>query len=64
MVKLSETISKRFKFLRVDLYTNDEEIFVGELTNHPGNHGNIFLDKNGNYVGIENEKKYSKLFLD
>ncbi len=64
MIKLSEKISKNFKFLRVDLYTNDEEIFVGELTNHPGNHGDIFLDKNGNYVGFENEKKYSKLFLE
>ena len=63
MIELSEKISKHFKFLRVDLYTNNERIFVGELTNHPGNHGDIFLDKNGNYVGLKKEKEISKLFI-
>ena len=64
MIQLSEIISKNFKFLRVDIYTNDEQIFVGELTNHPGNHGDIFLDQKGKFVGFEKEKEYSKLFLD
>lgn len=64
MIELSEKIAKYFKFLRVDLYTNNKSIYVGELTNHPGNHGDIFLDQDGQYVGFDKEKEYSKLFFD
>ena len=63
MIRLAENISKDFKFLRVDLYTNDKEIYVGELTHHPGNHGDIFLDINGNYVGHQKEIEYSSYFI-
>ncbi len=63
MISLAENISKDFKFLRVDLYTNDKEIYVGELTHHPGNHGNIFLDINGSYVGHQKEIEYSSYFI-
>ena len=64
MLQISKDISKHFEFLRVDLYTNDKEIYIGELTNHPGNHGNKFIDKDGNVVSFDKEKEYSKLFID
>ena len=37
MISLSEIISKHFKFIRVDLFTNGNKIFIGELTHvHAG----------------------------
>ena len=36
MIKLSEKLSKGFKYIRVDLYSDDNGIFFGELTMHQG----------------------------
>lgn len=36
-IEISEKLSAGVSFLRVDLYLLDEELFVGELTNYPGN---------------------------
>ena len=35
MLALADTLSKDFEFIRVDLYTDGEHIYVGELTNWP-----------------------------
>lgn len=35
MIKISEILSKSFDFVRVDLYTINNQIFFGELTFHP-----------------------------
>ena len=64
MLNITTKISNYFKFIRVDLYTNDNEIFVGELTNHPGNAGEIFLDSDLKPVALEQEIKLSKYFFD
>ena len=37
MVSLVKKLSKRFKFVRVDLYNTDGKIYFGELTLYPGN---------------------------
>lgn len=36
-IKVSERLSAGVSFLRVDLYLLGEELYVGELTNYPGN---------------------------
>ncbi len=64
MLNITTKISNYFKFIRVDLYTNDNEIFVGELTNHPGNAGERFLDSDLKPVALEQEIKLSKYFFD
>lgn len=37
MLKLADRLSSDFEFIRVDLYSNGEKIYVGELTNWPDN---------------------------
>lgn len=36
-VKIAETLSSEFSFIRVDLYLIGDDVFFGELTNFPGN---------------------------
>ena len=36
LLSLSSKLSKGFKFVRVDLYLVNDEIYFGELTFHPG----------------------------
>lgn len=36
-IQLAETLSSSLNFVRVDLYLLDDHIYVGELTNYPGN---------------------------
>lgn len=36
MIRIAETLSSRFYFVRVDLYCVDNKIYFGELTFHPG----------------------------
>ncbi|MGH7902357.1 MAG: ATP-grasp fold amidoligase family protein [Thermodesulfobacteriota bacterium] len=43
MLEIARELSKYFEFIRVDLYTNDIEILVGELTNCPGNISGVFI---------------------
>jgi len=45
MLRLAEKLSKDFNFIRVDLYTNGERIYVGELTNWPGNGNEYFVPR-------------------
>jgi hypothetical protein len=37
MVEIAVELSKYFEFIRIDLYTNETQIYVGELTSFPGN---------------------------
>ena len=37
MIDIAKTLSMPFSFLRVDMYANDAEVRVGELTNCHGN---------------------------
>ena len=43
MLDVASNLSKGFNFIRVDLYTNGEQCYVGELTNCHGNAGENFL---------------------
>jgi TupA-like ATPgrasp len=43
MLEIAKELSKPFEFIRVDLYTNDHEILVGELTNCPKNIWGVFV---------------------
>ncbi|MDF1721719.1 MAG: ATP-grasp fold amidoligase family protein [Minwuia sp.] len=36
MVRAAEAIGKHFEFVRVDMYTNEEQFFVGEITHNQG----------------------------
>lgn len=43
MLEIARALSCEFSFIRVDLYTDDEAVLVGELTNFPGDARNRFL---------------------
>ncbi len=43
MISLAEKIGKYFNFVRIDMYTNDKEIFIGEITNIHGGATEKFL---------------------
>jgi len=58
MLKLVSLISKYFEFVRVDLYTNGNEIFIGEITHaHEAGTEKFMPD------GISLEKKISKILF-
>jgi hypothetical protein len=42
MIEAAETIGKHFDFVRVDMYTNDREFLVGEITHCPGSADSVF----------------------
>jgi teichuronopeptide biosynthesis TupA-like protein len=42
MVGAAEVIGRHFEFVRVDMYTNDREFLVGEITHCPGSSDSIF----------------------
>jgi len=42
MVKIANTLSNGFKFIRVDIYNNDGTIYFGEMTLFPGNGLELF----------------------
>ena len=44
MLKIAKTLSKGFKFVRIDLYSKENKIYVGELTFTPGNGISQFPD--------------------
>lgn len=56
MLTLADELSADFEFIRVDLYTNGKQIYVGELTNWPEN-------GNGYFVPRESEKIASNLLF-
>ena len=37
MIQVAEKLASEFKFIRVDLYSTNNQIYFGELTNFPGN---------------------------
>jgi hypothetical protein len=43
MLSVTKALSKNFSMIRVDLYSNENEIYVGELTNVPGNACSNFI---------------------
>ena len=62
MVKTAELISKDFCFVRVDFYTLNNEIYIGELTFHPAGGFGKFDPENADFelgkklnLGIINE---------
>lgn len=57
MLRVVNKLSSDFEFIRVDLYTDGETIYVGELTNWPEN-------GNGYFVPRESEKNASNLLFD
>ena len=58
MLKLASLISKYFEFVRVDLYTIGNEIFIGEITHtHEAGIEKFMPD------GISLEKKISKILF-
>lgn len=59
MIELSERISKDFDFIRVDLYTNDKHVYVGEITNNHGGALETFIPE-----GIKTEKFFSDILFN
>jgi hypothetical protein len=57
MKSLAEEISKDFEFIRVDFYTNNKEIYIGELTNLPE-------AGNGNFIPRDSEELASIVFFE
>ena len=53
LIDLASILSKDFDFIRVDLYTDHEIIYVGELTNFPGNGFEKFIPPEGEKVANE-----------
>ncbi len=45
LINLAEKIGEDFEFIRVDLYTNEKQIFIGEITNWPENGKGYFIPK-------------------
>ena len=45
MLKLADCLSLDFEFIRADLYTDENEIYVGELTNWPENGKGYFVPR-------------------
>src|SRR5262249_39527954 len=43
MLKIAKKLSERFDFIRVDLYSNNRKIYVGELTNCHANARALFV---------------------
>jgi hypothetical protein len=50
MLQSAETLSRDFEFIRVDLYTDENDILVGELTNWPENGLGYFVPRSGEYL--------------
>lgn len=47
MLEIASVLSRDFSFIRVDLYSDDKSILVGELTNCPGNSSSRFKPVEG-----------------
>ena len=50
MLNVADVLSKDFEFLRVDLYTDNKHIYVGELTNWPENGNGYFVPKSSEEI--------------
>jgi hypothetical protein len=56
MIFAAEKLAKMFEFVRIDMFTNDEEFYIGEITHIHGNGMSRFLP-------IEAEESASKLIF-
>jgi TupA-like ATPgrasp len=56
MLELARALSAPFSFIRVDLYSDNEQVLVGEITNCSANAGGFFLPRSA-------EKKASQLMF-
>lgn len=45
MKKLAEKLGEDFDFVRVDLYTTEDNIYIGELTHYPGSGNEMFTPR-------------------
>lgn len=50
MLEVAGLLSRHFNFVRIDLYSNSEDCFVGEITNCHGNAGERFMPKSGEEI--------------
>lgn len=50
MLAVASSLSSYFNFVRIDLYSNGEDCFVGEITNCHGNAGESFIPKSGEVI--------------
>jgi hypothetical protein len=57
MLRIAGELSKNFEFIRIDLYTNDTQIFVGELTSFPGN-------IEGDFIPLSSEDQASSILFN
>jgi hypothetical protein len=53
MLRVAEALSSFFGLIRIDLYSNDEQCVVGEITNCHGNAGERFIPLSGELVASE-----------
>ena len=47
MISVAGKLSSNFYFVRIDLYTNNEKVFLGEITNIHGNASEQFYPPSG-----------------
>ena len=59
MISLAEKVSKYFSFIRIDMYSNNNEIFIGEITHIHGGACEKFIPNK-----FETEKEFSKILFD
>ena len=57
MLNIAKKLSERFNFIRVDLYSNNKKIYVGELTNCHASASALFIP-------IDAEKIASKIIFN
>ena len=50
MISIAEKLSKPFPFVRVDLYSIQNQIYIGELTFYPGNGVELFSPEKWDYT--------------
>lgn len=50
MLTVASSLSRNFSFVRVDIYSNGDECFVGEITNCPENATGIFIPKSAEII--------------
>ncbi|HXX09033.1 MAG TPA: ATP-grasp fold amidoligase family protein [Pseudolabrys sp.] len=53
MINIAKKLSEPFNFIRVDLYSNNKRIYVGELTHCPGNAMNPFIPTDSEKIASE-----------
>lgn len=53
MLDIADTLSKRFSFVRIDLYSDGKDILVGEITNCHGGGTEEFVPKSAEFTNIE-----------